>query len=382
MHENTEKSKIEVNVSRFRRAIDFTDEFTSGERAIAGVIADHFNKEEGYSFPTYKYLEHVYGFSSSMVAKTIDKIKRDWMTVDGSKRNNSYRLNMLKAESVLKELKKAREEWKSRDKDEVGDDSTVSESAPRRAARSNRAQRRVRESDTECGSNRQGGVAEDDKGTSQEEVGAAQEEVGTSQEAVSELLRKKPNVQPNAQCNAQYDCPNIKESPNCRRGSAHNAESDAPSASSGIDEKAQPENSSKPVSKHGAYQSLERMLAAQPKETGDEEHPRGRGVDRGASVRFWNLVKDGVHWRRIEIAYDRHIRLQARQELYARSLCSFLRDMDEDIVSPDSYYYVAPEEGDSDEPVLPEVANNDNQRSQQKRAVGEEWYHYHEDPRF
>ena len=89
----------------------------------------------------------------------------------------------------------------------------------------------------------------------------------------------------------------------------------------------------------------------------------------------------GVHWRRIR---SRHLGLQSKQELQARSLCSFLTDMSEDITSPgeDSYYYVPPEEATVSSRILPEVANNDNQRSQHKRAVREGWLHYDEDPRF
>src|SRR5262249_2825110 len=102
-----------VNISRVRRAIDFArDEFTNTERLVAGVIADHFNAEEGYAFPSYRYLESVYGFRMDMIAKTVAKLKNGWMLIDKSSGNNQYVPNMRKVESVLARLEESRKEWK------------------------------------------------------------------------------------------------------------------------------------------------------------------------------------------------------------------------------------------------------------------------------
>ncbi|WP_426613281.1 hypothetical protein [Bradyrhizobium sp. McL0616] len=80
---------FEINISRVRRAIDFWPEFTGGERSVAGVIADHFNADEGYAFPSYQYLEFVYGFSSATIARTVEKMRKGLMTIDQSGGNTS-----------------------------------------------------------------------------------------------------------------------------------------------------------------------------------------------------------------------------------------------------------------------------------------------------
>lgn len=111
-NDNTLTEQPAVNISRVRRAVDFSPEFTSGERQVAGVIADHFNAEEGYAFPTYRYLEFVYGFSPDTIGKTVKKLKSGWMVIDRSGGNNQYVPNMQKVESVLAALDARRAEWK------------------------------------------------------------------------------------------------------------------------------------------------------------------------------------------------------------------------------------------------------------------------------
>lgn len=106
------ETDLEINISRVRRAIDFWPELTGGERLVAGVIADHFNPEEGYAFPSYQYLEFVYGFSSATIASTVKKILKGLMTIDQSGGNSRYAPNMLKVESILADLKKKQDEWK------------------------------------------------------------------------------------------------------------------------------------------------------------------------------------------------------------------------------------------------------------------------------
>lgn len=104
----------EINISRVRRAIDFWDGFTGGERLVAGVIADHFNPEEGYAFPSYRYLEFVYGFSQATISSTVRKLRKGLMTIDRSGGNNRYKPDSQKVESVLTRLEAKRAEWKVR----------------------------------------------------------------------------------------------------------------------------------------------------------------------------------------------------------------------------------------------------------------------------
>lgn len=118
-NDNTKTEQIAVNISRVRRAIDFWDGFTGGERLVAGVIADHFNPDEGYAFPTYRYLEFVYGFSQTTISNTVEKLRKGLMTVDNSGGNNQYKPDPQKVESVLARLKEKRAEWndkKAKDK--------------------------------------------------------------------------------------------------------------------------------------------------------------------------------------------------------------------------------------------------------------------------
>lgn len=148
----------EVNISRFRRAIDFTQDFTGGEKLIVGVIADHYNPQEGYAYPTERYLEVVYGFTPSMIHKTVAKLRNVWMFVDKPDGNNRYFPNMRKAESVLAGLDAARKEWRKR------------------------------------------------KGTSRGEVDTSRGEVGYLSERGGVPLVERPNVQWNAQPNVQREC--------------------------------------------------------------------------------------------------------------------------------------------------------------------------------
>lgn len=156
---------FDINISRVRRAIDFSSDFTGGEKLIAGVIADHFNAKEGYAFPTYGYLESVYGFTPSMIWKTVTKIKSGWMEVDKSGGNNCYCPNMQKVESVLAGLDAKRKSWKKRDAE--------SRSAP----------------ETGAGSRGEGDTSREEGGTSHGEAEAP--------------LVESPNAQVNAQPNAQ-----------------------------------------------------------------------------------------------------------------------------------------------------------------------------------
>lgn len=104
----------EINISRVRRAVDFWDGFTGGERLVAGVIADHFNIKEGYAFPSYRYLEFVYGFSQATISSTVSKLRRGLMTIDRAGGNNRYKPDPRKVESVLARLEAKRAEWKVR----------------------------------------------------------------------------------------------------------------------------------------------------------------------------------------------------------------------------------------------------------------------------
>jgi len=101
-----------INISRVRRAIDFWPEFTGGERLVAGVIADHFNAEEGYAFPTYRYLEFVYGFSSDTISGAISKMRGGLMKITKARKgNNCYEPDMQKVEAILADLETARKRW-------------------------------------------------------------------------------------------------------------------------------------------------------------------------------------------------------------------------------------------------------------------------------
>ncbi|MEY9427031.1 hypothetical protein ABH975_002346 [Bradyrhizobium ottawaense] len=110
--DETKANQPEVNISRVRRAIDFCPGFTIGEREVAGVIADHFNAEEGYAFPSYRYLEFVYGFSQATISSTVRKLRQELMTIDRSGGNNRYSPDESKVESVLARLRARRAEWK------------------------------------------------------------------------------------------------------------------------------------------------------------------------------------------------------------------------------------------------------------------------------
>ena len=177
MTRNSDKDKHSndnINISRVRRAIDFWPEFTGGERLVAGVIADHFNAEEGYAFPSYRYLNFAYGFSSATVSKTVEKLQQGLMRIDRSGGNNQYVPDMRKVESVLADLEAKRSEWKAK-------------KSGQGAARGEAASRR---SDALRG----------EAGASRDEADALRGEAGVLHEV-------KPNVQPNAQPKAQHKCP-------------------------------------------------------------------------------------------------------------------------------------------------------------------------------
>jgi hypothetical protein len=167
---NKNSDEPEMNISRVRRAIDFSKDFTGGEKLIAGVIADHFNAEEGYAFPSYQYLVFVYGFTPSMVWKTVKKLKTDWMMIDKSSGNNQYIPNMRKVESVLAGLEAKRVVWKER-KAALGD------------------------------------VSLGEAGTSLGEAGTSLGEAGTSLGEAAVPLLESPNVQLIAQPKAQHKRP-------------------------------------------------------------------------------------------------------------------------------------------------------------------------------
>lgn len=116
---------------------------------------------------------------------------------------------------------------------------------------------------------------------------------------------------------------------------------------------------------------LQRMLLACPKPKEDQEFTNSdiRNAEKGARVRFYQLVRSGVHWRRIETAYANFLKIRNDFDEYALHPVSFLARYDEDITSPDSDLYVPPEVGESDEPVLPE-ADNDNRLPVRKRVRG------------
>lgn len=160
------ETDFEINISRVRRAIDFWPEFTGGERLVAGVIADHFNPDEGYAFPSYQYLQFVYGFSSATIASTVEKMRAGLMTIDQSGGNSRYVPNMEKVESILADWKKKRKEW-----NEI--------KAERRASRG--------------------------KAASRGKVPASRGEVPASLGEVGALREVKPNDQPNAQPKAQHE---------------------------------------------------------------------------------------------------------------------------------------------------------------------------------
>lgn len=135
-----------INISRVRRAIDYWPEFTGGERLVAGVIADHFNAKEGYAFPTYRYLEFVYGFSSDTISSAISKMRDGLMKIRKARKgNNCYEPDMQKVEAVLDDLETARQRWhaqKDASSDEAGLLRTAKQGASSRKARVRRKTKR------------------------------------------------------------------------------------------------------------------------------------------------------------------------------------------------------------------------------------------------
>lgn len=179
MHE----ANFEINISRVRRAIDFWSEFTGGERLVAGVIADHFNADEGYAFPSYRYLEFVYGFSQTTIANTVGKLQEGLMTVDQAGGNNRYVPDTQKVEAVLADLEVKRDQWKK-------------EKAARRASGRGAPSRRTPAPGDEAPASGGGAPASDDG---------------------ARLLREmEPNVQGNAQPKAQHE--RAKALASCERG--------------------------------------------------------------------------------------------------------------------------------------------------------------------
>ena len=173
-HSNNSKH---VNISRVRRAIDFWPELTGGEKRVAGVIADHFNSDDGYAFPSYRYLESVYGFSSATISAAVTKLHEGVMRIERPGANNRYLPDMVKVESILADLATKRAEWKE------GKGKKGKKGASRGEAASRRS------------------------GASQGEAGASQDEAGASRGEAGVLREVKPNVQLNAQPNAQPECP-------------------------------------------------------------------------------------------------------------------------------------------------------------------------------
>lgn len=128
-----------INISRVRRAIDFWPEFTGGERLVAGVIADHFNAKEGYAFPTYRYLEFVYGFSSDTISSAISKMRDGLMKIRKARKgNNCYEPDMQKVEAILDDLETARQRWHAQK------DSSSDEAALLRTAKQGASSRKAR----------------------------------------------------------------------------------------------------------------------------------------------------------------------------------------------------------------------------------------------
>ena len=168
---NKHSDELEMNISRVRRAIDFWPEFTGGERQVAGVIADHFNPDEGYAFPGYRYLTFVYGFSSETIASAVAKLRDGLMKIKRSRKgNNCYEPDMQKVEAVLADLKTVRQLWEEQ-KDASSDKARMLRQAKQ----------------------------------------------GASSRKARVLRKKKRNVQPNAQSNAQHESPKFSP-PSDERG--------------------------------------------------------------------------------------------------------------------------------------------------------------------
>lgn len=124
---NKSYSGSPLDVTKFRRALDFArsertgdvkDRLTPSDVLIAGIVADLFNKEEGCSWQTFEYLRFVYGFSSSTISSTMEKLGRlGWYSVirypkKGAKTEaNNYIPNAEKAAAVLSELKRRQDQW-------------------------------------------------------------------------------------------------------------------------------------------------------------------------------------------------------------------------------------------------------------------------------
>ncbi|WP_316234061.1 hypothetical protein [Bradyrhizobium sp. SZCCHNR1098] len=170
--------EIPINISRVRRAIDFSRDFTSAQKKVAGVIADHFNPDEGYAFPPERYLMSVYGFSSSLIYETNRVIRKSGlMNIDRSSGNNRYTPNMVKVESVLDALGAERARWK--------------------AGNVRRNTSRVEDAS----------LSKDGTNASLSEECASLSEASASQGEGGAPLRQRPNVQGNAQPNAKHKRP-------------------------------------------------------------------------------------------------------------------------------------------------------------------------------
>lgn len=225
----------EINISRVRRAIDFWDGFTGGERLVAGVIADHFNPEEGYAFPSYRYLEFVFGFSQATISSTVRKLRKGLMTIDRSGGNNRYKPDPQKVESVLARLEAKRAEWK---------------------------------------------VRKSKQGASRGEAGASRDE--------AEVLREvKPNVQRNAQPKGQH-IPDEDTSGVFARSSQGKR---AWGADRLDNEKQADQYRQTREEAERDWNKIKRIL---PGTSSDAEHQPGERSDQGARVRWNQLLRDGV----------------------------------------------------------------------------------------
>ena len=268
----------EINISRVRRAIDFWDGFTGGERLVAGVIADHFNIEEGYAFPSYRYLEFVYGFSQATISSTVSKLRKGLMTIDRAGGNNRYKPDPRKVESVLARLEAKRAEWK---------------------------------------------VRKPKQGASRGEAGASREEAGVLREV-------KPNVQRNAQPKDQHIPDEDTSGVFARSSQGKRARgADRPSSEKQADKHQQTVDEAE-----RDWVELNRVL---PGTSEDAEHQPGNRSNRGAKVLWFKLLRSGVASSQILHDAESYASRQKRNGQWLAGVAGFLAKYDPEMREDGSY---------------------------------------------
>ncbi|MCP3412038.1 hypothetical protein [Bradyrhizobium sp. CCGB01] len=273
----------EINISRVRRAIDFWDGFTGGERLVAGVIADHFNSEEGYAFPTYRYLEFVYGFSQTTISNAVEKLRKGLMTVDNSGGNNRYKPDPQKVESVLVRLKEKREEWK------------------RKKSEDRKAKKVLHEMEQDA-----------------------------PRDGAAALHEAEPNVQRNAQPKDQHIPDEASSGVSARSSERERA---CGAGQPGNEKQANQYRQTREEAKRD-WIELNRIISGTSE---DAEHQPGKRSDRGAMFLWFKLLRSGVPSSQIVQAAESYRDRQRSNGQWVAGVAGFLAKFDQEMREDGTY---------------------------------------------